>query len=356
MTYTAILITGGAGFAGSTIALSMKRRYPGARIVVMDSLKRRGSELNIYRLRENGIEFIHGDIRNREDFPQIDYDAIIECSAEPSVLAGIKDNPFYVINTNLVGTINCLEEARIRKADIFFLSTSRIYPVDLLNRLESREEETRFVWNEEQTHLGWSRDGVREDFPLGSSRSLYGMSKLCSELVIQEYSALYGLRSVINRCGVIAGPWQFGKVDQGVFTLWMLAHYFKKEGLSYIGFGGSGKQVRDLIHSEDIADLIVLQSERIDEINGYIYNVGGGAQNNLSLYETTKLCEEITGNVLNIGMEPLNRPMDLRIYIGDTTKLSREMNWSPARSSREILKDIFLWIRENEMTIKKLLI
>jgi len=355
MTGGSILITGGAGFAGSTIALSLKRSAPEARITVMDSLKRRGSELNIPRLRDCGIEFIHGDIRNREDFPRLDYNVLIECSAEPSVLAGVTDNPMYLINTNLMGTINCLEEARVRKADLVFLSTSRVYPVDLLNGLESHEEETRFVWNSGQSHPGWSPEGVREDFPLGNFRSLYGTSKLCSELFIQEYSALYGLRCVINRCGVIAGPWQFGKVDQGVFTLWMLRHYFRKEGLNYIGYGGTGKQVRDLIHSEDIADLILLQIERIEEVKGNIYNVGGGTLNSLSLCETTALCREITGNTIAIGQQPENRPMDLRIYIGDSTALKNGLSWSPRRSSREILIDIFQWIRDNETSIRQTL-
>ena len=118
MKYEAILITGGAGFVGSNIAVSFKKKYPQLRVITMDNLKRRGSELNIPRLKDYRIEFIHGDIRCPEDFPRTEYNALIECSAEPSVLAGFEGNSLYVINTNLTGTINCLEEARKKKADI----------------------------------------------------------------------------------------------------------------------------------------------------------------------------------------------------------------------------------------------
>ena len=105
------------------------------------------------------------------------------------------------------------------------------------------------------------RSGVAEDFPLAGARTLYGSTKLAAELLIEEYRAAYGLRAVVNRCGVVAGPWQMGKVDQGVFTYWMLAHHFRRP-LSYIGFGGSGKQVRDLLHVEDLIELLDEQAPR----------------------------------------------------------------------------------------------
>ena len=160
---------------------------------------------------------------------------MIECSAEPSVLAGFGDNPAYIINTNLSGTINCLELCRRKKSDIIFLSTSRVYPYNVINSLETVEDKTRFIWADKQKKEipGWSRQGIGEDFPLYGPKTLYGATKLASEFLIQEYIANYGIKGVINRLGVIAGPWQFGKVDQGVFSLWMLAHYFKKAAQIY---------------------------------------------------------------------------------------------------------------------------
>ncbi|MFH1519945.1 MAG: NAD-dependent epimerase/dehydratase family protein, partial [Candidatus Omnitrophota bacterium] len=242
MNYKNILITGGCGFIGSNLAVLLKAKYPSSKITSLDNLIRKGSELNVDRLQNNKIEFIKGDIRNESDLGSIsNIDLLIECSAEPSVLAGYNESPRYIIDTNLIGTINCLELARKNKADVVFLSTSRVYPYDAINQLKVKEEASRFVWEK-------SRDGIGLDFPLFPGvRSMYGATKLCSEILLNEYIAMYGLKGVTNRCGVVAGPWQFGKVDQGIFTFWMLKHYFKKP-LSYIGFNGKGKQVRDLLH------------------------------------------------------------------------------------------------------------
>ncbi len=106
--------------------------------------------------------------------------------------------------------------------------------------------------------------------------------------------------AVIDRCGVIAGPWQMGKVDQGVFTHWMLAHHFRQP-LSYIGFGGEGKQVRDLLHVEDLVDLVERQLLDPEAWDGRTVNVGGGRECSLSLRETTEICRRLTGNEVPIG-------------------------------------------------------
>jgi CDP-paratose 2-epimerase len=350
MKYKTILITGGAGFVGSNLAISFKNKYPQLDIIAFDNLKRRGSELNISRLKQNAIEFIHGDIRNPEDLEiKGKVDLLIECSAEPSVLAGFNESPKYVIDTNLVGTINCLELARKNMADVVFLSTSRVYPYEPINQLKLKEEKTRFSWSAQKGKVqGWSKNGIDVDFSLEGVRSMYGATKLCSEYILQEYINMYGIKGVINRCGVIAGPWQFGKVDQGVFTLWMLAHYFKRN-LKYIGFGGKGKQVRDLMHIDDIFDLIDL------EVNGQIFNAGGGYDISLSLLETTGICEKMTGNRIKIDSDKKTRPADLGIYITDNQKVTKTLGWKPKKYAEEILEDIYLWIQENEALIKNIL-
>ncbi|NIW78735.1 MAG: NAD-dependent epimerase/dehydratase family protein [Calditrichae bacterium] len=351
-----LLITGGAGFVGSNLAVSFKRKYPKLEVVALDNLKRRGSELNINRLKNHGIEFIHGDIRNKEDlsFQNRNIGTIIECSAEPSVLAGYGGSPEYLINSNLVGAINCLEAARKHQAAFIFLSTSRVYPMAKINQLHYQEEETRFSLLADQPFPGASENGISENFPLEGSRSLYGATKLSAELLAAEYAEMYDIKSVINRCGVIAGPWQMGKVDQGVFTLWMAAHYFKKD-LRYIGFGGSGKQVRDLLHIDDLFDLLDYQIQHPNQFHQQIYNIGGGLETSLSLVETTGLCEEITGNKISIRSEKANRPADIRSYISDCAKIKAEANWRPERSARQILIDIHNWIHENETALKNIL-
>ncbi len=355
--YRSILITGGAGFVGSNLALWLKARDPDAHITAADSLRRRGSESNLPRLRAHGIEFVHCDIRSPEDLRLIGdgrkIDLLLECSAEPSVLAGYGEAPDYVINTNLIGTINCLDLARRCGADLIFLSTSRVYPVSTVNRIATEEAETRFVLAPEQALTGVSPHGIAEAFPLEGARSLYGATKLCSELLIHEYGAMYGVRFIINRCGVITGPWQMGKVDQGVFALWMAMHYFERE-LSYIGWGGQGKQVRDLLHVDDLAELIEAQLARFETLAGSTFNVGGGLASSLSLLETTALCREITGRAIPIRQVAETRPADLKLYITDARRVTQATGWTPRRRPHETLTAIYDWIREAEPAVRHL--
>ena len=350
-----ILITGGAGFVGSQMALSLKAKYPAYEIYVLDNLKRRGSELNIPRLKAANIHFIHGDIRNKEDFdglPKID--CILEASAEPSVLAGIDSTPDYLVNTNLNGTINCLNFATKNKSDFIFLSTSRIYPIETIENINFTEAETRFEISEQQTIKGFSQKGINEDFPLDNYRSLYGTTKLASELFIQEYKQFFGLRTVINRCGVLTGPWQMGKIDQGVVVLWLAKHFWNQQ-LSYIGYGGTGKQVRDMLHTADLFRLIDWQMHHLDEINGEIFNVGGGREISVSLQELTVFAEQLTGNKIPITQVAENRTADIRIYITDNTKVTAKTGWKPEILPQQILQEIFVWMQENEQQLAAIL-
>ena len=350
-----ILITGGCGFVGSNLAIKIKTNFPKMQIVVMDNLKRRGSELNISRLKDYEIEFVHGDIRNKEDFNEIGaIDILIEAAAEPSVLAGINSTPDYVLNSNLIGTINCLNFALKNKAKFIFLSTSRVYPIKNLNKINFEEGETRLLITENQSFDGISIKGISEDFPLNGARSFYGTSKLASELLIQEYVEFYGLKAVINRCGVLTGPWQMGKIDQGVIVLWLAKHYWKND-LSYIGFGGEGKQVRDILHINDLFDLLILQIQDIDTFSGEIFNIGGSNEISVSLQELTTYCEKITGNKIQIKKVIENRSADIPIYITDNTKITTLSGWKPKIGTEEILGDVFKWLRDNENSVKKLL-
>ena len=165
-------------------------------------------------------------------------DALVECSAEPSVLAGYDGSPDYVVGSNLIGAYNCLELAR-RHRGARSCSSRRAASIRSRrwNAVALADTDTRFELIPEQPFPGVSPAGITEDFPLAGARSLYGATKFSAELLIEEYRAAYGLRAVVDRCGVIAGPWQMGKVDQGVFTYWMLAHHFRRP-LRYIGFGG----------------------------------------------------------------------------------------------------------------------
>lgn len=351
-----ILITGGAGFVGSSLALKFKATFPDYVIYALDNLKRRGSELNLPRLKEAGVAFVHGDIRNKADFSTLDQDFthVIEASAEPSVLAGLNGSPDYLIDTNLVGTVNCLAFARTCGAAFIFLSTSRVYPIRKLEACAFEESPTRFNFSAQQSIPGVSDRGISELFPLDGYRSLYGATKLASELLIHEFNEFYGLKTIINRCGVLTGPWQMGKVDQGVIVLWMARHFWKQK-LAYLGYGGEGKQVRDVLHVDDLFQILNLQMHNLDLYNNQVFNIGGGQQTSLSLQELTVLCEEITGNVIQIEKVVENRQADLRMYITDNTKITSLSQWKPVIGCREILEDVFAWLRGNEKALKEIL-
>jgi len=344
--YKTILVTGGAGFIGSNIALYLKKNYPASTIIALDNLKRRGSELNIGRFKSHGVHFVHGDIRCREDL-ELAYriSLIIDCSAEPSILADTVSGPEYVINTNLIGMVNCLELARKNKSDFIFLSTSRVYPYDRINSINIKQGKTRFSWEKSQKIPGFSLKGINEDFLTSGPKSLYGATKLSSELLLTEYAHNYGIKGIINRLGVVAGPWQFGKDDQGIFGFWMRNHYLKKN-LSYIGWGGTGRQVRDLLHVDDLCRLIGLQIKNISKGNNKIYNVGGGKDISLSLLEATSLCQDITGNKVRILSSKETRPCDVPIYITDNSRIKADYNWYPVKSKEVILEDTYNWLRE----------
>jgi CDP-paratose 2-epimerase len=344
-----VLITGGAGFVGSNLALAAKANFPEVEIVCMDNLYRRGSELNVPRLEKAGVKFHRGDVREPGTFPPGPFDFLIECSAEPSVLAGQDGSPDYLFQTNLVGAYHCLEKARQWRSKFIFLSTSRVYPIARLEAHPWREEATRFAWEDHGT-TGITSRGVAETIDLNGARSLYGYTKLSAEQLIEEYRATYGLAAVINRCGVIAGPWQFGKVDQGVASLWVLSHHFGRP-LSYIGYGGTGKQVRDFLHVDDLCDLLVEQIRDFDQWDGWLGNVAGGLANTASLCELTALCEEIIGKKIPIASVSANRPSDLRLFLGDCTKLFARTTWRPKRDVRRIVQDIGEWVKEHETAL-----
>jgi CDP-paratose 2-epimerase len=347
-----ILVTGGAGFVGANLSISLARRHDDWAVTALDNLKRRGSELNLSRLREAAIAFVHGDVRVPGDLLELGpFDAIVECSAEPSVLAGLGDGgSSYVVNTNLLGAYHCLELARRDDAYLVFLSTSRVYPVAPLNAVDYVEGERRFELSPHQRLPGVSEAGISEAFPLDGARTLYGTSKLAGELLIAEYAESFGVRAVVARCGVIAGPWQMGKVDQGVFTYWVLNHRLRRP-LRYIGYGGSGKQVRDLLHIEDVVELIEEQLLDPDRWAGFTANVGGGRECSLSLVETTEICRALTGNEVPIEGTPETRPGDVPIYISDCDLLYRHTDWRPRRGPTDTLEDINRWISDHEAAV-----
>jgi len=353
--YRRILVTGGAGFAGSALALLFKQYFDGIQVTALDNLMRRGSELNLPILRSSGVTFVHGDVRCRDDLEMAgDFDLLIDCAAEPSVHAGNNGSPRTVIDINLNGTLNCLEVAHTHEAAVLFISTSRVYPIEALRALSYTETATRFELNPGQPLPGVSANGVAEAFPLDGARSFYGTTKLSAELFLKEYIYNYRLRGLINRCGILTGPRQMGRVDQGVITLWLARHIFNKP-LKYTGFGGTGKQVRDLLHIEDLFTLICSQIQQPQCWDGSVYNIGGGRGVSVSLLELTSLCQKITGITVPIITEPQTSSVDIPVYLTDSTRANKQFNWAPVWNVENTLKTIADWIMHNKNELAPIL-
>ena len=342
-----VLLTGICGFAGTSIARSLMESHSSLQIVGLDNFSRKGSEFNISELTVLGINLIRGDIRSQSDIdalPKTDF--VIDCAANPSVLAGLDGNSSsrQLMEHNLIGTINLLEYCKRHKAGLILLSTSRVYSASELSALPVKPSDNRFELQECDLN-GVSRSGISEDFPTTSPLSLYGASKLASETLILEYGKCFGFPVWINRCGVLAGAGQFGKVDQGIFSFWIHS-YKEKNPLKYIGFNGTGYQVRDALHPRDLVPLLARQLLEPSWDAPKIINVGGGIENSMSLKELSYWCEQRFGpNKVVSSLE--QRTMDAPWIVMDYSVTQNAWNWQPRIGIEQILEEIASFADDN---------
>jgi CDP-paratose 2-epimerase len=338
-----LLITGICGFVGSSIALRLQEASPDVQIFGLDNLSRRGSELNWGPLRERGIKLFHGDARLSTDIDAIpEADWVIDAAANPSVLAGIQGatSSRQVIDHNLYGTVNILEYCRRSKAGLVLLSTSRVYSIDQLNRLPLVKGETRFELLSHKTDiLGLRTRGVGETFSCSPPISLYGSTKLCSESLALEYSACFDFPVWVNRCGVLAGAGQFGTAEQGIFSFWL--HAWKaNRPLRYIGFEGTGLQVRDALHPRDLGSLIRKQLEHGGKGElPRIVNVAGGLGNSMSLRELSSWCAD-RFHPRTVQSDVTPRTFDVPWLVLDIALAQKIWDWSPSVNLSTILDEI----------------
>ena len=337
-----ILITGGCGFVGSNIAIFLKKKLKKSKIFSLDSLMRKGSILNRERLAKNKIRNFKINIENERKINSLPkFDLIIDCCAEPAIEAS-KKNPDKVFYTNLVGTFNILKKCKKDNSNLIFLSSSRVYSIDNLREIIKKKNIIRPIK---------SKKIINEKFETSEARSLYGFTKLSSENLIQEIFYKTNLKFLINRFGVIAGPWQFGKQDQGFVPLWVARHLFKKK-LSYIGFGGLGHQVRDILHIDDVCEIIFLQIRNLNKISNKLFNIGGGIKNVISLKRLTTKCEKLTNNKIKFNRILRTSIYDIPFYITDNSKIKKFYNWSPKKNVDTILQDIYTWLIKNKKVRK----
>lgn len=337
-----ILITGGCGFVGSNLAIYLKKKLNNSKIFSLDNLFRDGSQINRDRLRAFKIINYKVNIENYDKISKLPkFDLIIDCCAEPAIEASNK-SPDRVINTNLIGTFNILKKCKKDKSKIIFLSTSRVYSISSLRKLIKQKN------NLNKINIKFKVD---EDFETKLPKSLYGFTKLSSEDLIKEYNYSNKIKYIINRFGVIAGPWQFGRQDQGFISMWMAKHLFKKK-LSYIGFGGSGNQIRDIIHVDDVCSVIFLQILNLNKKFNNTFNIGGGMENAISLKQLTYKCEKLTDNKLETKKIKKTSIFDVPYYVTDNKKINKFYNWKPSKNIDEILKDVHKWLIENKKVKK----
>jgi len=343
-----LLITGICGFVGSRLALALTERIANLEITGIDNLLRPGSEMNREILAARGVRFVHGDLRMRSDFEALPgCDWVIDAAANPSVLAGVdgRSSPRQLSEHNLAGTLNVLEYCREKKAGLVLLSSSRVYSVRDLAGLPVVPENDAFVVPPSPSlPAGVSGAGITEAFPVRQPISLYGATKLSSEIMAIEYGATFGFPVWIDRCGVLAGAGQFGTAEQGIFSYWVHAHATKRR-LRYIGFGGHGYQVRDAFHPEDLAALLAIQMHRTPPEDA-VFNVGGGLSNSMSLAQLTQWCDRQFGEH---RPEPDGgtRPFDIPWVVMDSARAAAEFGWKPERSLSSILDEIAAHAKAN---------
>ena len=338
-----LLVTGICGFVGSTLAQCFLEMFEGIEILGMDSLIRPGSELNRRSLSKSGCKIIHGDVRSRSDLDQLpSVDWVIDAAANPSVSAGVDGSASsrQLVEHNLLGTINVLEYCRRSSAGLILLSTSRVYSISALNSLPLTMTGNRF--DPETTGIlpvGISREGISENFTTAAPISLYGATKLSSEVLALEYGGTFQFPVWINRCGVLAGARQFGTAEQGIFSFWINA-WRNRPVLCYMGFGGRGFQVRDALHPRDVAALMARQLGDSDtRQTDRIWNIGGGATNSMSLAELSEWCGR------RFKKRPVEPNLDLRPFdapwiVMNTVLAKTRWGWQPEVKLQEILDEI----------------
>jgi CDP-paratose 2-epimerase len=344
-----ILVAGGCGFVGAAICRRFLAARSGLAITVVDSLRRRGSDVNIGDLETRGVRVIHGDIRVASDIDSLGpFDWVIDAAAEPSVLAGTaaggRTGRRQLVDHNLTGTVNLLEAAAGWQAGVVLLSTSRVYSIPALCGLSlveraGRDGAARFTLDGERPlPPGASIAGIAEVFSTAAPVSLYGATKLAGETLALEYAHAAGTPLVIDRCGVLAGAGQFGRADQGIFS-WWIHRWAARRPLAYAGFGGRGLQVRDCLHPDDLADLLLLQMAAARGGEPEVAHASGGAANATSLAELSAWCRHRLGPH-DVTASPEPRPYDLPWVVLDHAAATARHGWQTAHPPERIFEEI----------------
>jgi CDP-paratose 2-epimerase len=257
------------------------------------------------------------------------------------VLAGLQSgfSSRQLFEHNLGSLVNVLEYCKSHKAGLLLLSSSRVYSIAALVGLPLKDGKDAFQLNADaDLPAGVSARGIGVDFSTRAPVSLYGSTKLASEAVALEYGEAFGFPVWINRCGVLAGPGQFGTPEQGIVAYWINAH-LRRRPMRYLGFNGTGKQVRDALHPRDLAALLDVQMRQARAGGQRIYTAGGGLQNSMSLAQLTAWCDARFG-AHPVEADARERAYDIPWVVMDNTPLERHFGWQPDTPASTVLEEI----------------
>ncbi|WP_257265042.1 GDP-mannose 4,6-dehydratase [Endozoicomonas sp. ONNA2] len=338
-----LLITGGCGFLGSNLAEHALGN--GIELYIFDSLYRNGSLLNLEWLRNKGeFEFVHGDIRNYNDVyslvKRIKPDMVFHLAGQVAMTTSIT-NPRMDFEINVIGTHNLLEAIRLESPEtgVIYSSTNKVYGD--LEQFTYEETETRYKCIE-------APNGFDEQTPL-DFHSPYGCSKGAADQYMLDYARIYGLKTAVFRHSSMYGGRQFATYDQG-WVGWFCQKAFELEQgkqLEPFTISGSGKQVRDVLHAEDMIRLYFSAVTKIKNIAGNEFNIGGGVDNSLSLLELFNQLEMIIDKEM-FYKRIAERESDQKVFVADIAKASEMIGWVPKVSSEDGVRNMFDWVRNNQ--------
>ena len=332
------LITGGAGFIGSNYSARVLGR--GDRLVIYDNLSRPGAERNLTWLENrfgvDSFKLIKADVRDADALMSaVDgVDFIVHLASQVAVTTSVL-NPREDFEINALGTLNVLEAARRapNPPAVLYASTNKVY---------GGMEDVNVVLDDSRYRYEDFPYGVAETYPL-DFHSPYGCSKGAGDQYVRDYYRIYGLPTVVMRMSCIYGPRQFGIEDQG-WVAWMVIASLTQQPITIYG---DGKQVRDLLHIEDLLNAYDAALARIDTVAGSVYNLGGGPTNILSIWhEFGPMLEELLGTPIPVVRADW-RPGDQRIFVADIRKAASELDWEPIIPVADGIKDLFRWVQKN---------
>jgi len=338
-----LLITGGCGFLGSNLAAHAIEQ--GHEVVVFDNLYREGSRENLAWLNARGeFTFVHGDIRNQNDITgtvrNFIPEAVFHLAGQVAMTTSIA-NPRMDFEINVMGSHNLLEAVRLhaRDAAVVYSSTNKVYGD--LEQFSYRETDTRYECIDRP-------DGFDESTPL-DFHSPYGCSKGAADQYMLDYARIFGLKTVVFRHSSMYGGRQFATYDQGWIGWFCQQAAATRRGLLKEPFtiSGNGKQVRDVLHADDMITLYFSAVERIEAARGKVFNVGGGMPNSLSLLELFSILEDASGTKLVYKILP-PRESDQRLFVADISRAAAILGWRPKVDKVTGVRRMLEWIEHGE--------